>query len=180
MNLNEKNIREICSRPFGREMVDEMMTFVGTDADRFAILIELAMDPDQDMARRAGWPLSYLIEKNHWLIQPYFAPVLKAVKDASHNGVRRNFIRALSFVKIPEEFQGPYADLCFDLLNDPVEAIAVRIFAMEILWNITQSYPELAPELAMVIREHLPQGSAGYKSKSRKILKKLEKLSPGV
>ena len=89
-------------------------------------------------------------------------------------------IRALSFVNIPEDYQGEYADLCFELLNNPMEAIAVRIFAMEILWNITRNYPELAPELALVIREHLPNGSAGFKSKGRKTLKRIEKFNPGA
>jgi hypothetical protein len=48
---------------------------------------------------------------------------------------------------------------------------------MTVLFNIVKKYPELKDELKMSIEDQLPYGSAGFKSRGRRILKSLEKIS---
>ena len=47
---------------------------------------------------------------------------------------------------------------------------------MQVLYNVCQKEPDLANELKIVIEEFLPHGTAGFKSRGGKILKKLNKL----
>ena len=46
---------------------------------------------------------------------------------------------------------------------------------MTVLYNITLKIPELADELKIIIEDQMPYGSAGFKSRGKKILKGLQK-----
>ncbi|MCK5279227.1 MAG: hypothetical protein KAQ62_19445, partial [Cyclobacteriaceae bacterium] len=61
-------------------------------------------------------------------------------------------------------------------LNSGKEPVAVKVFAMTVLFNIVQVYPELSEELEISIEEQMPFCSAGFKSRGRKVLKALSKI----
>ncbi len=90
--------------------------------------------------------------------------------------VKRNTLKILQFVDIPEDLLGITADICFRLLNDGKEPIAVKVFAMTVIFNIVKKYPELNEELKISIEEQMPFASAGFKSRGNKILKALLKM----
>jgi len=74
-------------------------------------------------------------------------------------------------LEIPDNLQDELADLCFGYLADPKEALAIRCASMTILEKICRKIPELKPELRLLIEEHFEHGTAGFKSRARKILK---------
>ncbi len=65
------------------------------------------------------------------------------------------------------------ADSCFTFLSDPKEPIAVKVFSMSVLANITKKQPELRDELRIVIEDQLPYSTPAFKSRGGKILKEL-------
>ena len=77
--------------------------------------------------------------------------------------------------KINNRFHGILADYCFAKLNSGFSAIAIKAYAMEILFNLTVIYPELANELIPAIQILTEDGSAGVMARGRMILKKLNK-----
>jgi hypothetical protein len=91
-----------------------------------------------------------------------------------HDAVKRNTVRLLQFISLPKSLQGVTAQVCFDLLQNRKEAIAVRVFAMTVLSNIAKDQPALKSELKIIIEDNLPYGSAGFVSRGRKILKELK------
>ena len=72
---------------------------------------------------------------------------------------------------------------CFKFLESPTEALAVKVFSMTVLSNFAKQYPEIVPEIKIVIEDQLPHQSAGFKSRAKKVLKDLDKrrliFSPG-
>jgi hypothetical protein len=60
-------------------------------------------------------------------------------------------------------------------LNDPAEAIALKIYAMTILYKISNAYPAIKPELISSIENEIPKNSAAVISRGKRILKKLYK-----
>jgi hypothetical protein len=58
---------------------------------------------------------------------------------------------------------------------DPKEPIAVRVFSMSVLANITRHEPDLKKELRIIIEDQLPFASAGFRARAKKVLKELEK-----
>ena len=93
-----------------------------------------------------------------------------------HDAVKRNTVRLLQGVDLPEELMGRVVDICFKFLLDVKEPVAVRVFSMQVLYNICLKEPELADELRIVIEEFMPHGTAGFKSRGKRILKGLQKL----
>jgi hypothetical protein len=57
---------------------------------------------------------------------------------------------------------------------DPKEAIAIRCSSMSILEKICNRIPELQPELRLILEEQLEHGSAGFKSRAKRVLSRLK------
>ncbi len=94
-----------------------------------------------------------------------------------HDAVKRNVIRILQFIAIPEKLLGVVTSVCFEYLASPNEPIAVRVFCMTVLANIAQKEPDLKNELRLTIQRQLSHGSTGFCSRARKVLDSLEQDS---
>ena len=123
----------------------------------------------------ASWPLGYIGSNQPELIQPYLQKMVSNLDHAGHNAVVRTTLKIFGDIDIPEELEGQLFDKCFNYLSNPKYAIAIRVFSMTVLYRIVQNHPDLKPELIAEIEEHMPHGSAGFKSRGRKTLKLLKK-----
>lgn len=158
-----------------KTLTDNIVKYIGADQNRFNKLITIFLDGPFRITQRAAWPLSYCVKNHPFLIESHYGPVLKILsKPDIHDAVKRNIVRLLQFVSVPAKYQGKLIELCFKLM-DPKEAVAVRVFAMTVLANLTKQHPDLKKELKLTIEDQLPFGTAAYLSRSKKILKQLEK-----
>jgi hypothetical protein len=171
LNLKEELIRE-----YSKEQVVKLANYIGDNADRFAQLMELFFSPEYRISQRASWVMSHCADRHPQLIIPYMEAMIQNLDNPLHDAVIRNTVRIFQDIEIPEPLMGEIADKCFNYLNSPQYAIAIRVFSMTVLYKISLAFPELQNELKMVIEEYLPFGSAGFKSRGKKILKNLEKL----
>lgn len=157
-----------------KPQVTRILRYIGNDKKRFGQLIELMLTGDPETRRRASWPVSYVSELHPDWILPYLKKVLRHLERPDlHVAEKRNITRLLQWTDIPATLQGPALKLLFPLLTSSSESIAARVFSMTALARICQSHPELARELKMVIEAGIEHGSAGYKSRAKKTLKKL-------
>jgi hypothetical protein len=67
-------------------------------------------------------------------------------------------------------------DICFSYVEDPVEAVAVKAFSLTVLGNLAKQYPEIIPEIKLLIEEQLGRQTAAFKSRAKMFLKEVEKL----
>ena len=125
--------------------------------------------------QRASWPVGKIGERHPELIRPYLPKMIEHLDQPSHAAVKRNTVRILADIELPEDLLGPTYERCFGYLNDPEEPIAIRVFSMSVCFNITKVYPELGDELYEAIEFYLPHGSAGFKSRGKKVMKALKK-----
>ena len=63
-------------------------------------------------------------------------------------------------------------DICFEYISSPTEAIAVKAFALTVLENLSQQYPEIRSELKTIIEDRWDYESAAFRSRAKKILKR--------
>jgi hypothetical protein len=144
---------------------------VGNNAERFAELVQIFLKGPYRITQRAAWPLSYCIEEHPTLLKPHFGKILAAVaKPDAPVAVKRNVMRLLQFVDVPNRWQGKVVQLAFSLLQNRKETVAVQVFAMTVLANIAKRQPELGAELRVIIEDMLPFGSAGFRSRGMKVL----------
>ena len=170
MNLVKALLKE-----HSKAQCNRIVEYIGTDKDRFRELVDVFITGNYRINQRAAWPLSYCVEYNPELIKPHLKKLINNLKRADpHNAVKRNTVRLLQFISIPKSIQGVAAQVCFDFLQNRKEAIAVRVFSMTVLANIAKDQPALKSELKITIEDNMPCGSAGFVSRSRKILKELK------
>lgn len=151
-----------------------IVRWIGHDADRLAVLMEIFFENEYRLTQRAAWTLRYVGENAPELMAPWLPKMVAQLRQPGiHDAVKRNVLNIFEPLEIPDNLQDELADLCFGYLADSKEALAIRCASMTVLEKICRKEPELKPELRLLIEEHFEHGSAGFKSRAKKILKKL-------
>lgn len=156
----------------------EIVDYVNGRPNRFKELIEVYKKGPYRITQRAAGPLSKTVEKWPYLIDPHIKELLNFLrKQGVHDAVKRNTMRLLQFVDIPKQHHGQVADLCFEYLQNPKVAVAIRVFAMTVLTRIIREQVDLKRELRLILEDQLPYGTAAFKNRGLKVLKELTKPS---
>ncbi|MGN6647719.1 MAG: hypothetical protein ACTHJT_14450 [Cytophaga sp.] len=125
-------------------------------------------------AQRASWSASKAHELKPQWFDTYIPELIACLEKPIHGSVRRNSLRMLQTMEVPEELQGVLIDQLFKLLMDSKTESAVKAFGMSTAYNIVVHYPELKQELKIIIEDQLPYATPSFKSRAKKIIKKLE------
>lgn len=167
------DLRKELSGRQSRDRRDKIVNWIGKNDLRFNSLMKLFLEGEYRLTQHAAWPVSYCIHQHPEFAKRYMGKFIKLLEDSkSHPAVRRNIIRLLQFTEIPKKFQGQLMDLCFQFIQSSVEAIAVKAFALHILENMSETYPEILPELKAIIHSKWDSESPAFRSRAKKILKK--------
>lgn len=170
------NLINILQIEQGKKTCNKVANYIGDSKERFAELIEIIIGEDLGMANRAAWVIPSIADKNiDQLIQPHLKTVIELLNQPVNDAIKRNVVRMLQITSIPKKLQGLTLEYSFQLLNNPKEAVAIRVFAMTVLYNLTLQEPEFAHELYDSIEMHMEGALPGYKSRGGKILKSLAK-----
>lgn len=154
------NLVEVIEKEHSSAQRDKIVDYVGGSAKLFNELVNVFLNGPYRITQRSAWPLSYCIQQHPELIKPHLKRILQfAKKSGVHDSVKRNAVRLLQFIEVPKSAQGLVADVCFIFLLDTKESIAVRIFAMNALVNLSKTLPELKNELIPYIEDQMPYGS---------------------
>jgi hypothetical protein len=155
-----------------KKQTDRIVSYIGTDKDRFAVLMKLFLKGEYRITQRAAWPLSYCVRQHPELITPYYKQLLDNLgrKDI-HVAVIRNTVRLLQDVEIPKKYHGRVMNICFDFVQAPETPIAVKVFSMTILGNLSRDYPDIRSELKLIIEEQWEQAKPAFRSRAKKILR---------
>ena len=137
------------------ELLDELWPFA------------ISTDPS---AWKALWVMDKIHESHPDLIKPYLKPMLKNVERLKQSGQKRHILKILSLNPLPKEPTGSFINYCFDILQSKSEPVAGRVYAMQILYNITRMIPTFKNELRIVIEDVMIEGTPGIISRGRKLL----------
>lgn len=169
MDLEQAILKE-----HSKEQCQRIVRYVGKDKKKFAELMKLFLEGEYRVTQRAGWPLSYCVEAHPELIQPYFKQILDYLeKKDVHEAIPRNIVRLLQHVEIPKRMQGRAMNTCFQFIAEPTTPVAIKAFSLTVLDNLSKSYPEIKPELKLIIEERWEHETAAFRSRAKKILKTL-------
>ena len=164
-------LREALLEVHSREQATKIADYVDEDPERFAELMRCTLGPVYRLSQRAAWPVSYCIERHPELIKPYWGKLAQQLeREDAHVAVRRNVARLLQFVDIPRRYQGRIFDACYNLLADPNETVAVRVFSMTVAARIAKNEPELMEELQMIATKYPQASTAGFRARARRVL----------
>ena len=152
----------------------QIVNWIGADQKRFDELFALFGGNDPVLVQRAAWPMSYAVIDNPSLISKHWKKLLQQLQQPGiHDAVKRNGIRLMEGLAIPEKFHGDVMNICFDFITDPKEKPAIKAFSLTVLYNLSKQYPEIKNELKVVIESQWENESAAFRSRARKMLKGL-------
>lgn len=170
------NIKTALLKEHSKKQCAAIVKFIGNDQKKFDELFDLFLHDEYRVVQRAGWPISYCVEKYPDLIKKHFAKLLKNVeKKGIHDAVKRNTVRLLQYVEIPEKFHGQVMDLCFRYISSPAEAVAIKAFSITVLQNLAKQYPEIINEIKLVIEERWNYETVAFKTRAKKLLNQFSK-----
>lgn len=150
-------------------------SWIGTDRTRFRQLMGLFLKGEYRTTQRSAWIVNLCADKHPLLIRPYLKQMITRMQEPGvHDAVKRNVIRILQFIPIPDKLLGEVTSVCFEYLSSPNEPIAVRVFSMTVLANIAKKEPDLKNELRLTIQQQLSHASMGICSRARKVLDMIE------
>ena len=171
------DLRKALASEHSKTVTTKIVKWIGDDQSRFDQLFKLFLDKDRVITQRAGWPMSYVVEKHPALIQKHLRALMKNLRQPNlHDAVKRNTVRLLQFVKIPKTYQGDVLNTCFDFVTDPKEKPAVKAFSLTVLENLSKDYPEINNELRVVIESQWENESIAFRSRAKKILGRLKSV----
>jgi len=148
-----------------------IVKWIGDSQKRFDQLFDLFLHDEYRVVQRAAWPLSYAVSAHPTFIQKHFSKLLKNLeKPGIHDSVKRNTIRLLEDISIPERFHGRVMNICFNYITSPQEAAAIKAFSLTVLERLSKQYPEIRPELKTIIEDRWNYESAAFHSRAKKIL----------
>ncbi len=157
-----------------------LTNLIGNDKSLFGELMNLFFSNEKTTSQRAAWVVSHCADANPVMITPHIPEMIENLRTKSlHDAVKRNTLRIIADInpKISEEYQGHAIDICFNFMIARQEPVAIRVHAMQIIFNLCQKEPELLNELKLLIEEQMPYAKPGFKSRGKKILKGIEKLN---
>jgi hypothetical protein len=169
-------LRETILKEHSKAQCDKIVKWVGDNQERFDKLFDLFMNDEYRVVQRSAWPVSYCVEKHPQLFHKHYAKLIRNLKNPGlHDAVKRNSVRLLQYVIIPEKFHGELMNLCFKYISSPAEAVAVKAFSLTVLQKLAKQYPEIKNELKLVIEERWDHETAAFKARAKNILQELNR-----
>jgi hypothetical protein len=166
------HLEKLLAEEHSKRQCDRIVKYIGKDKVRFAELMRLFFKGEDRITQRAAWPLGNIVRLHPGLITPYFKRLLDNLdKKGLHVAVVRNTIRLLQDVGIPERYHGRVMSRCFEYVAAPGTPIAVKAFSLTVLQNLSGKYPDILPELKLLIEEQWEQAPPAFRSRARKILR---------
>ncbi len=165
------NLRNEILKEHTKSNTLQIAEWAGDNPVRVRALVTLFLEDEYRVAQRTAWILNTVAEKHPAIVTPHLeAMVSKMQEPGVPVAVKRNVIRMLQFLDIPEPIHGPVMQICFDWLADPGETVAVRCFSMTVLAKLARIYPEIVQELRLVIEDELGrEPTAGFKARARRV-----------
>jgi len=153
-------------------------------------LLEYCFHDDTKLATKATWVLEFVCREDISYIFPFLDYIFENLSNAKSDGQLRSFgllceLLTIGYYKKKQEaFQAVLTpkhkevmtECCFDWMITN-QKVACQARAMTALYLLGTETAWIHPELAIIIQQNLPQGSAGYKNRGQKTLESISEFS---
>lgn len=169
---SREHIQTLLESGHNKELRNEIILYVGSSKKKMADLMYFFFHEKWRYGQRASWAIGEIGKKQPKLIRPYLEKMVASLDQPSHDAIKRNTIRIFEDIDIPEEIEGELYDSCMAFIIDTKVATAIRCFSITVCGKVADKYPELRAELVEVAKEYMPHGTAGFKFRCGKLIKR--------
>lgn len=169
--MNENEVRALI---LSWENLAILVRYIADYPEHLDIIMNKALDDSQPENWRAVWMVDKIHERHPELVIPYLPAMTSFLMTTQNASKKRHLLKLISLNEIQEEDIAALLNFCIDEFTNAAEPVAVRVHAMQILFNIAQKEPDFSGELIELIEHEMDyHGSAGIASRGGKLLKKL-------
>jgi hypothetical protein len=169
------DLRKALLAEHSKKQADKIVAYVGGSQNRFDDLMTLFLSNEYRVVQRAAWPMSYCVIAHPELVAKHIKKLMKALGDnKAHSAVRRNVMRLLPHVNVPEKYHGELIDKCIQFIVTPDEKAAVKAFALMSLEKYAKEYPDIVREVELIILDQWDREAPSFHSRAKKFLKSVK------
>lgn len=160
-----------------KEQVEQIAASAALSEMDFRHLLKLMSSENVTLGKRAAWCFSLAAKlKPDWTDTCQAELVALLDIENPTDALLRNTLRILRDCTLRPDLYDKTAYYCFELVQDPGKAIAIRAFALHILGQIGRAVPEIRPEVRAIIEYHFEDGAAGLTAAARNVLTSWAKM----
>ncbi len=179
--INKEELIKQISNTIGKTKVLELSRILRDEQFALRDLIDLTFYNERDIAFRAAWILENIFLQDPTRYEADLEYLISRIKEVKHPSCQRHYAKIMMHITakkttgiIREKLQKldlePVVEQCFDWMIDPKVLVAVKVFAIEALFNLRYRYPWIKEELENQIRFLMRNGTAAMQSRGRKLL----------
>lgn len=183
MNATEEHFyRQIAASTAHRPVRDRLCGEVLADPALFAIVMEMALNCENEHHHKACWTLELILESNIRWLTTHCDSFTAVLGDYKHEGALRSISKICMFAALQHEKEnyGFLSDAqlnsiitsCFDWLIGDAK-VATKAYAMRTLYCMGKGQPWIHDELKHILTQGFPNHSPGYKAAAKDILKRI-------
>ena len=147
---------------------------IANNPDYYEMLMDIALYHPSEKSWRAAYMIDKINDDFPELILPFIDKIILQLKEEKRSSKKRHFLKLLSQNLIPEKNFGFLVEYCLETLKSAKEPPAVRVHAMQVLYNISEKEFDLKSEILLVIEHEMEfHSTAGILSRGKKLTKKL-------
>lgn len=167
---------ELLNLERSKNHIAQIVERVGQSEDSLDALMEIFLGDHPRNAELSAWVVGDLGQKHPELFIKWMPELLEVLNSKNvHGSLKRNALRILERIDVPDEHLDAATDVCFRLLADPFEEVAIRAFSMGVLSRSCERVPELWPELQLILEENMPHATPAFISRAKKLITKFNK-----
>ncbi|MDT8309429.1 MAG: hypothetical protein RQ866_07840, partial [Bacteroidales bacterium] len=125
MNKTFDEIKKLIGTDHSRSYTDYLVGIIMKRNELFDDVWQIFAAREEDFSRKAAWVLMHAVTQKPGLITPYLDELVEILPKLIHDGEKRNAIKIVSLVEIPERLYGMLVEICFRWLNNTHEATAI-------------------------------------------------------
>ncbi|WP_214824918.1 hypothetical protein [Exiguobacterium sp. s28] len=168
------DIREVLSGGDLRSVghVDEVVTFVGNDPDRFSELMTVLTDDRPVVRMRSADAMEKVTRHYPALLQAHQASLFEQLQIATQQEVRWHLAQLMPRMTWTEEEVSDIVRVLTDWIAAETSAIVI-VNALQAMFDLSAMHPRFRDELKALLETQLAAGSPAVKSRAKKLLHKL-------
>lgn len=138
-------------------------------------MLKIAVSEQDKLTMRASNVIYLVHTYKPDLIKPEYTKILRTLLHIKNSSAKRNLLRIFvgNTRYLSEEQMGLLMDISFKFLEMPELEVGPRVYAMHILFEISQNISEIKPELKSIIEFQMINADNAFQSMGRKILSKI-------
>ncbi len=156
------------------ENLNGYMKLISKNPEELEVLADVAFDDSRKEFWRAAYLIDKLADQSPELVQTLVPRFIQELKRTDNQSKLRHYLKLISQYPLPADSIDFLFNFCLDTFTNASFPVAIRVHAMQILFEISEIEPGLKPELIQIIEHEMEiHPTAGIKSRGKRLLGKL-------